>query len=1032
MSFRDAVNLALQGWRQGLSGAPRVAVAEKQSTALATREMIGRNPAPSNIPSTWTDYLLGPGLPIAPIGYSRDSYNAQVAETEPRSFEYVPNINAQITPRIGYGLMPFSLLKYYGESVPEVALCRRLRIAALTDFVPQIVGPDGQVVQKASIAIQRDAKGRPVYDHAGRLQKAFTGKNELEISTDLAWLTTCPQPRTRAVGVTRKFAWCETQGNNKFVKVTEDPPVAGTATALEEIQWEVTRPDRYNAWPVWLSRFMYNVIVYDAGCVYRIRDRDRRIVGGRVIDGSTIFCVVDERGESPAPPAPAYSQIIWGTPRQWYNTYQLWYRPRQMRPNAPYGITATEDALSAVQFLDEFWRWWLAEYQQGNMPRAWFKPGQGVTPEKAEEWTRAFNARTGGNYDERARAQAMPSGWEVFEVKDREWRGAEYESARNQVAMMMGIHPSELGQAPGSSGLGGKGYQEKGEQAQARIGPGPDKEYVEGLFNDILLEMAEDDPRLRDHTWQLAAPDVSIDPAAEREYRASLWTSTAIRRDEYRQMEGLDKLGGEEGEAFYSPKGAGAEDGLPAGVIPKAAPKPIEGQAGQDAIPAGDEKVEAVKLLKAEQHTGIMIAFELSQETAQRLVAMAGKLPKGSQPTPLDEFHVTLVYLGEAKDFQVGRDEVSDIMRVFALKHQAISGAIRGVARFGGDEGEGTQALVMLFDSPELPQFRQEMISALGELVPEQNHGFTAHTTLAYIPKEATVSIAALAQLDIPVTFDKVLLAWGDEHSYYPLSNSIKSASNFSLNGHTAEFEKAWNVVEIAKHCGVCPDDDDYFGAPISRETTVLMPVQGANDSEIVALRPAKLDARPAVWKPEGGEDDQLSAAIGGPQYVREEATYLLDRVLQFRLVPVAFVSEVDGERGAAIMYVRGNEPRQDVSQYAPGWLERAAALDYVIGQCDRRAHNWLTHPDDDKRPILIDNGLAFPVGSDDTAVHSAFVDGMGGRAFSAPVIAALRKCLGNAEWNDIISLVGDTAASRAKERCREIVEAGAIPAKEQ
>ena len=243
--------------------------------------------------------------------------------------------------------------------------------------------------------------------------------------------------------------------------------------------------------------------------------------------------------------------------------------------------------------------------------------------------------------------------------------------------------------------------------------------------------------------------------------------------------------------------------------------------------------------------------------------------------------------------------------------------------------------------------------------------------------------------------------------------------------------EFPWAIVK--KFVGVDESDDDYYGAPVAAVTTAKMPVQGVNEANIVAMRLPGKPPMPGVWKPASGEDQRFVQEIGHPQYLGEEATYLVDRIMDFYLVPVTYIAEVNGEPGAVIAYVRGNKqaqlPIEDA--YDPKWIERAAALDYVCGQVDRGQHNWLTHPDDPKRPILIDNGLTFPAG-DNLKVNSAFVTAWQGKPFTEDIIMSLEFLKAKRViWNNIADLVGEGAAGKAQERVVYLIKNGMLPGKE-
>jgi len=313
-----------------------------------------------------------------------------------------------------------------------------------------------------------------------------------------------------------------------------------------------------------------------------------------------------------------------------------------------------------------------------------------------------------------------------------------------------------------------------------------------------------------------------------------------------------------------------------------------------------------------EPRTDAMVAFELPQAIAKRIVAAAGKLPVGSEITPLNEFHVTLLYLGEVADLNIGRKEAADILRAFAQGRKPIAGRVCGVARFGGKEDGDTQPIVLLFDSPELPQFRQELVDSFGVFVPEQEHGYTSHITLAYVPRESTVSVSELSQVNIPVTFDELLLAWCDEHSYYPLGEGLNK-----------ELEKS------------------------------------------------------------------------------------------------------NKQRGAVIHYVPVTK-RKLVSYYLPYWVERAAIFDFIMGQIDRRNHNWMSSPVVARKPVLYDNGFSLPADKNHH-IHSAFVDAWRGKPLSD--LDNLERVLRDTVlWSDARKLIGTSAVELAQDRVGALMERGKIP----
>jgi len=327
MGLREALSGFISGLGQnGQIARPQINV----QPGLGTLEVVdtSKNPTRNNIPGSWSRTFLGPGQPFASMDMSQVSARDKDRESEPRAFQYVTSVNSTISPRLAYGLMAFSDLRFYEEYVPEVSMCIRLLTEELKAFVPTII---------------------------------------------------------------------DTQGN---------------AISDSEYEWMTDRPDQFNPFPVWLSRFMYNTLVYDACTAYLVRNSRKKIIASRIIDGSPIFVLIDERGEQPRPPAPAFQQIIWGVPHGMYNTRQIWYHPRHLRADAPYGRSPVEDSLPAVKLLQNLWDYEGDKYIVGNIaemglttPPEWKDDADAIL-----EYEDAFNARMSGSNKERVRVRFFPSG----------------------------------------------------------------------------------------------------------------------------------------------------------------------------------------------------------------------------------------------------------------------------------------------------------------------------------------------------------------------------------------------------------------------------------------------------------------------------------------------------------------------------------------------------------------------------------------------------------------------------------------------
>jgi hypothetical protein len=258
-----------------------------------------------------------------------------------------------------------------------------------------------------------------------------------------------------------------------------------------------------------------------------------------------------------------------------------------------------------------------------------------------------------------------------------------------------------------------------------------------------------------------------------------------------------------------------------------------------------------------------------------------------------------------------------------------------------------------------------------------------------------------------------------------PRSRSKPSSASKSLGRHE---------LAVKKICGVDEGDDDYYGAPLAAPNATLeVPFGGhANGVYIVALVPEGKEPRTGIWKPYADENPKLIERVGHPQYLGDAAAYILDRTLGLYCCPVAYVAKVEDQPGVVSMYVTHRQPAQPPSEYSPYWVERAAVLDYLGGNLDRRMGdgikgNWLTHPSDERRPVLIDQGLFFPV--ENKPIMSPFVDAVANQPFSPDMDWTLKHATKwDDMWSDLAALVGDEAVKLCQERLVAAIEAGGIP----
>jgi HK97 family phage major capsid protein len=163
--------------------------------------------------------------------------------------------------------------------------------------------------------------------------------------------------------------------------------------------------------------------------------------------------------------------------------------------------------------------------------------------------------------------------------------------------------------------------------------------------------------------------------------------------------------------------------------------------------------------------TGVMVAFLIPDEIARQL----RQIPAGTDSAPVDLLHITLAYLGDATEIAEQKSAIIQAVTAFAQSQPPLAGMINGTGRFV-DQDPG--AVYLNFDSPALPDFREDLMDALAgaSCQPNAEHGFTPHITIAYIPASAPTPDIALQPM--VVAFGSVALCWGDEILAFDLAGT--------------------------------------------------------------------------------------------------------------------------------------------------------------------------------------------------------------------------------------------------------------------
>ena len=270
------------------------------------------------------------------------------------------------------------------------------------------------------------------------------------------------------------------------------------------------------SWSEWLTEALWQVFVYDQLCIYPRYNLGGAIIGFDIIDAPTIKILLDNRGDTPHPPLPAYQQVLWGFPRgefvaspdsdgDFYNspgkygefkTDQMSVFIKNRRTWSPYGFSPVEESIpSATLYLDRQ-AWMRAEYQFGSMPTTFMKTtSQELSLEKLSGYERVLNERLTGSTAERHRIKVLPDGFDpiAMPTMDERFKSDYDEFIIKRIASIFGVAPSALGVVARAGLGGGKGQMEGEAQSSETVSTRPMENYITDIINSLCRRYLDAD-----------------------------------------------------------------------------------------------------------------------------------------------------------------------------------------------------------------------------------------------------------------------------------------------------------------------------------------------------------------------------------------------------------------------------------------------------------------------------------------------------------------------------------------------------------
>lgn len=462
-------------------------------------------------------------------------------------------------------------------------------------------------------------------------------------------------------------------------------------------------PDRGNGFSFddWIGQVIEEHLVLDAIAIYPRMTRGGDLYSFEVLDGTTIKPLLDDRGNTPLPPNPAYQQILQGFPRgefvadgapdpddpdavvipNAYRTDQLVYARRCVRTFTPYGYSPVEQALVSADLWLKRQEWLRAEYTDGVMPSGWITTDSPMTPQQLRDYRAVLNDELAGLTRERQRFQVLPKGFKPEQTKDV---GERYKKDFDEFLLKLvcghlGVLPSQLGITPGE-GLGGQGHQEGEEDSEERLSTRPTTQWLAALITKISRQYLGMSSDLTFKFLGLDAEDEAVaDTVGENRMRSGRATL-----NEERDRLGLHRFDFPEadtpmivdrtGVIFLDGEKARTEQDreIPYGVGPAPTPNPNDASLGVAAqVPSGSStppaKAPAASASTPKPQNGSQSA---AQQKAEELVALRRFAKRGGRraftarhltPEDVEAAGLTKVDVVYAKADDASREEVDRV-----------------------------------------------------------------------------------------------------------------------------------------------------------------------------------------------------------------------------------------------------------------------------------------------------------------------------------------------------------------------------------
>jgi hypothetical protein len=233
-----------------------------------------------------------------------------------------------------------------------------------------------------------------------------------------------------------------------------------SSKAVDHMRAFFRRPDGKQTYSQWSRRLLDDLFVVDAPSIFIDRDLGGRVRNAQVLDGGTIFPLIDDAGRRPDTHAistpdgieyqqrqPAFQQIIYGLPMINLSEDELIYAMMNPLPDLPiFGyspvqqiLTEATEAIRKTFYQLEFWR-------SGSMPEMIITVPENWTPRQIATFQAHFDAVLSGQLSLKSKVRFVPGGMKPFDIKNAS--GESLWSKRDELLVRLACYAFSVSPTP--------------------------------------------------------------------------------------------------------------------------------------------------------------------------------------------------------------------------------------------------------------------------------------------------------------------------------------------------------------------------------------------------------------------------------------------------------------------------------------------------------------------------------------------------------------------------------------------------------